>query len=172
MNDRVGYVMREETNQLPTDAKPKTTPNGWPWGDLPDPIQWRLLQMWIEAMDELYPQADYRPETFQPGDTSRMMRRTAPERDDLSALLAEHDRRVRLEAREREAFTPVIKPRYTEPMPTNDWLNAHKMLAFYVTNKEAEEFRKKCAEAGISQSDAMREILTATREGGSRKSAT
>ena len=57
-------------------------------------------------------------------------------------------------------------------MPTNDWLNAHKMLAFYVTNKEAEEFRKKCAEAGISQSDAMREILTATLEGGSRKNAT
>ena len=68
-----------------------------------------------------------------------------------------------------EAFTPVIKPRYTELMPTDQWLNAHKMLAFYVTNKEAEEFRVKCDEAGISQSDALREVLTATLEGGKRK---
>ena len=57
-------------------------------------------------------------------------------------------------------------------MPTEVWLSEHKLLAFYVTNAEAKEFRKKCAEAGISQSDAMREILTATLEGGSRKNAT
>ena len=54
-------------------------------------------------------------------------------------------------------------------MPTEVWLSEHKMLAFYVTNKEAEEFRVKCDEAGISQSDALREVLTATLEGGRRK---
>ena len=54
-------------------------------------------------------------------------------------------------------------------MPTDDWLNDHTLLAFYVTNAEAKEFRKKCKEAGIRQSDALREVLSATLEEGKHK---
>ena len=123
MNDQVGYIMREEANQLPYEAE-----------------------------------------------RARILKLT---RDSYETGITEGRDRERCDSGRRrpppEAFAPVIKPRYTEPMPTDEWLNAHKLLAFYVTNKEAEEFRAKCKEAGIRQSDALREVLTATLEGGRHK---
>lgn len=118
-----------------------------------DDLRWayRVAIGWLEE-DGIFPP----PAEVPPPEVSDLLRATMPS---VTDWLEEQG----------VIAPPVIKPRYTEPMPTDEWLNAHTMLGFFVTNEEAKEFRAKCAEAGISQSDALRGVLAATLEGGKRK---